>query len=489
MSRDGAQWLRIGRGSRFQTTCVRSSRLQDGKTAIGSPYLIGETYPYDVPTNSSRWTRAVFLALIALLPLQTVFVRVEVALKPWLLLLALVVAADVISARGIPWPRRAGAGAGVFLLATLASWSGGSAGGAFWRLWLALLAGALLMLTVRRHALRFGEILRVVFWSGAALGITAIFISLLTNGAFGESAVTSLNEFPLVDRVNKEAYLSSGFVALTNWHQDPGYSALWTNVWLVLSSLAWVRGEIKAPKWVGPVVLGSLGTATFLTYSRTGWLGLAVAIGGLLISSWWSEELSFKQMLKTLSWAIGLSLVLVGSLLALDEPNVGGDITTALEFRLAYLTQLGFVDVGEVGVVDPNLVVPDNRVDVWAEYASRFLDSPVRGIGLGTGWAEPGLQEPHNMWIELVAETGVVGLMGFLFLLYTLGRPRGPEALTVLAVLLLASLTQTVLFEPVLWFGLGVWLTSSCSTATSKSGWALSAKETQETPSIRRSNP
>ncbi|MFQ5524486.1 MAG: hypothetical protein ACE5F5_13095, partial [Acidimicrobiia bacterium] len=118
---------------------------------------------------------------------------------------------------------------------------------------------------------------------------------------------------------------------------------------------------------------------------------------------------------------------------------------------------LGAVDLGEEGVVDPNLVVPDNRVAVWREYGRRFVGSPLRGIGLGTGWAEPGLQEPHNLWLQLLGETGIVGLLGFLFLLSRLGRRGGVIAGSMLVVVGLAALAQTVLFEPVLWFGLGLW--------------------------------
>jgi O-antigen ligase len=126
---------------------------------------------------------------------------------------------------------------------------------------------------------------------------------------------------------------------------------------------------------------------------------------------------------------------------------------------------LGQIDVGEEGVVDPGLVVDDNRLEVWAEYAGRFAESPLRGIGLGTGWSEPGLQEPHNILLELLAETGIVGATGFAVMLLALGRGGGATAGPALAVVAAASLTQTVLFEPVLWFTLGLWLAARTSPA------------------------
>jgi O-antigen ligase len=85
----------------------------------------------------------------------------------------------------------------------------------------------------------------------------------------------------------------------------------------------------------------------------------------------------------------------------------------------------------------------------------------VRGIGLGTGWGQTGLQEPHNLALELLAETGIVGALGFMALLVSLRRGGGRTAGPALAVVAAAALTQTVLFEAVLWFGLGLWLAGS----------------------------
>lgn len=421
----------------------------------------GAPYACFVPTPPVRWTRVAFLLLVASLPLHTVFVRAGIALKLWLLLLVVVVAFDLIQEDSLPWSRRAFLGVAALLLAGLISWPGLDADPQFWRLWLALGAGGLLMLTVGRHAIAMDSLLRTVFWSGAILGATALVAAVFTNGAFGEEAVTALNDLPLVDRVNKRAYLDSGFLALTNWHQDPGYAALWTNSWLALSTFAWTRGMVRAPSYVGPLVLGALMTASILTYSRTGWLGLLLAIGAVLVAHWRSEDLDLRRAATVLAGAVVAATVIVGALVILDEPGVGGDIETAIDFRFSYLGDLGAIDLGEEGQVNPDLVVDDNRLAVWAEYSDRFLDNPIRGIGLGAGWAEPGLQEPHNMWLELTGEMGLVGLVGFLFLLYTLGRPRGPETWTLVVIVGAAGLSQTVLFEPILWFALGIWLASS----------------------------
>jgi hypothetical protein len=407
-------------------------------------------------------SRLLFLALVVVLPLHTLFFRAEIAWKPWLILLPIVAVLDMWEERRFPWSKRAALGIGALLAAVLISWPGAEAGSTFWRLFLALVAGGLLLLVTGRHATRTDEVLRAVFWSGAAMAATAFLLALITSGVFGEAAVQGVNDLWLIDRVNKPAYLGSGFVALTNWHQDPGYSALWTNLWLALAIIAWGRGAVRAPGWV-PLIVGGLGVATVLTYSRTGWLGLVVAVTAALIALWRADRSALGKGLRAVTWGTLVGVLLLGIHLVVDPQGVGGDVDESLEFRLTYPLVLGQIDLGEEGVIDPDLVVGDNRLEVWREYASRFAESPVRGIGLGTGWGENGLQEPHNLALELLAETGIVGALAFVVLLLSLGRGGGPTAGAALAVVFAASLTQTVLFEPLLWFSLGLWLAGTRS--------------------------
>jgi len=159
------------------------------------------------PSSRSLSDR-LFLALVALLPLHTVFVRVEVAWKPWLILLAAVAVLDLWHERGFPWPRRAGLGVLIFLATVLVSWPGPDASATFWRLFLALAAGGLALLVTGRHANRIQDVLTVVFWSGAAMAGTAVILAMVTNGVFGANAVEAINEIWLIDRVNKPAYSS-----------------------------------------------------------------------------------------------------------------------------------------------------------------------------------------------------------------------------------------------------------------------------------------
>jgi O-antigen ligase len=395
------------------------------------------------------------------LPLHTVFFRAEIAWKPWLLLVVAVAVLDIWETRTFPWDRRAAIGVGIFLIAVLASWPGPGTGASFWRLLLALAAGGLLLLVTGRHAAHSDTVLTVVYWSGAAMAATGVILGMVTNGVLGAGAIDGVNDLWLVDRVNKPAYLGSGFLALTNWHQDPGYSALWTNVWLALSVLGVSRGGVRTPRWAPPLVIGGLAAASLLTYSRTGWIGLGIAVVGTLVATWREDRAIFNKALRLIGAGALVAALLLAFHVLTDPEGIGGDVEDALAFRWTYLLALGQIDTGESGVVDPGLVVDDNRLDVWREYAGRFADNPVRGIGLGTGWGQTGLQEPHNLALELLAETGIVGALGFMALLVSLRRGGGRTAGPALAVVAAAALTQTVLFEAVLWFGLGLWLAGS----------------------------
>jgi O-antigen ligase len=403
-----------------------------------------------------------FLALVALLPLHTVFFRVEIALKPWLVLVAVVALLDLWQTRTYPWSRRVGLGVVVFLAAVLVSWPGPAAGAGFWRLFLALVAGCLLLLVTGRHARSNEDVLTVVFWSGAAMAATAVLLGMLTNGVFGAAAIENVNDFLLIDRVNKAAYLDSGFVALTNWHQDPGYSALWTNVWITLSIVGIGRGLVRAPRWAPPLVLGGLAAASVLTYARTGWLGLGLAVAAGLFALWHEGRPSLAKGLRAVGAGALVAVLILGFHVVTDPEDVGGDVAEAIGFRWANLLVLGRIEIPG-GAPQPDIDAENNRLAVWAEYAERFVEQPIRGIGLATGWNEAGFQEPHNLILELLGETGIIGFLGFVVMIITLGRGGGWIAGPALVVVGAASLTQTVLFEPVLWFTLGLWLASSSS--------------------------
>ena len=89
-----------------------------------------------------------------------------------------------------------------------------------------------------------------------------------------------------------------------------------------------------------------------------------------------------------------------------------------------------------------------------------FRDHPWTGVGLSVGWQTNSVgQEPHNLVLELLAETGLVGLAAFAAVLgLILTRGRGVPGTAALVVAFLPAMSQTVLFEPAWWFAAGLFL-------------------------------
>lgn len=401
------------------------------------------------------------IALIALLPLHTVFVQAAVAWKPYLVILVLVASIDVaegIASRRWPWHPAASIALGVFLVLVLPSVVAAPFPARSTRLFLALGVGGMVMLVVERTVRREGAslVLRTVFWSAAAMAVTAVVVSILAVGALGESAVDSLNDVPGVFRVVKPAYLLSGFVAVTNWHQDPGYAAAWANLWAALALVASVAGFGSRRRWVDGAVLGGLALAVFMTMSRTGWAGFVLGIGFTVAVLAARRLAPLRDLAATLAIGLAVFVGLAALTVAVDRSGIGTDVSAALSFRLDQSITLEGGDAGELGETDG---VVDSRSRVWPYYAQAFTDNPVRGIGLGTGWATEGVQEPHNLALQLLGETGLLGFVGFIVLLGTiLWKGRGEVGLIALVVALLAAITQTVLFEPTWWFAAAVYL-------------------------------
>ncbi|HSM01034.1 MAG TPA: O-antigen ligase family protein [Acidimicrobiia bacterium] len=403
------------------------------------------------PRPGRRIDEALYLALVALLPLHTVYFRAWIAWKPWLVLLVVLAGTQVwqgVRARSSPWERTLTIPIAVFLLAMAASWPGGS-DSRFARLFLALVIGALLLLVSRRMLSRQGmldRVLRAVYWSAAAMAATAVLLSMVAVGVFGAGAADSIADLPLIERVVKVAYLREGFVGLTNWHQDPGYAAAWMNLWAAIAFLAVRRGLGSGRVAIDALVVGGLWLGVFMTLSRTGLLGMGVGIVTVL----WTERREIRPALLLAAVSAAAAVALAGTVWLLDPPDIGGDIGEAVEFRIRQGFSLG---PGDSGGEAPGVLDLEYRGEVWPIYWDYFLDDPLRGAGLGTGWAAEGVQEPHNLLLQLIGETGVVGLAGFVVLFVAIVRSaRNRIGVAALIVALSGSITQTVLFEATWWF-------------------------------------
>jgi hypothetical protein len=403
--------------------------------------------------------RRLVVAMVALLPLHTVFLEAWISWKPFLVLLIAVVAIDLREGlRSGAWPYDrvltiatavfgATLGVGVFIT---------DSPGRFFRLLFAVAVGAAVMLVTER-TLRIGDrrlVERAVVWSAAALAASAFLLSLVVLGAFGGAALDAVNDVPGVFRIGKAAYLDEGFVSLTNWHQDPGYAAAWMNLWAAIVLVLAVQSRAFGRWWLDGMVIGGLGYGTLLTMSRSGWLGWVIGIGVAAVLLVRGSSLATVARLAGIAALTGA--VLLGAAWLADREGVGGDLGDQFGFRADQNFSLGTVEhegaSGDDGIADI-------RENVWPFYWDAFERNPVLGIGLGSGWAAPGIQEPHNLALQLLGESGLVGAAGFLVLAAVLlRRRRGREEAAIVIVALLPAFFQTLLFEPTWWFAAGVFV-------------------------------
>jgi len=399
-----------------------------------------------------------FLLLVGVLPLHTVFVSGWISWKPLLVVLVVVVASDVVVAlrsRSWPWPPPASLALMMFLGGALVSIPDWPVPARFVKLWLALGVGGLLMLVTARSLRNPGMLARVaktIAWSGALMAACALLFSLWIVGS--PDRIESVNQIPGVFRVAKPAYLEQGFLALTNWHQDPGYAAAWMNLWASLWLLFGLLGLGTGRNRLDALGPGVLMVGSVMTASRTGLLTLVI---DLAVVAWVGARLvKWKSVVRQLSTAAAAAVLALGLIGLADRQGIGGDLDREFGFRLSNLFNLGRVapTEGEVGTGDPS----DNRLEVWGDYLAEFRQHPWRGIGLGTGWDQL-LQEPHNLGVEVLSETGLVGALSLIGLVLVVLRTGGGAAGGIaLLVSLLPGLAQTVLFEPTWWFAAGLFL-------------------------------
>ena len=430
-----------------------------------------------------------FLGMVALLPLHTVYLSAWISWKPYLILLAVLAIWDLVDGlreRAWPWHRRVSLAFAVFMAAVAIGFPEPEFRSRFVRLGLALVVGFLVTVVTER-ALRapgmLDRTLRVVFWSAAAMAVTGVVFSLLLLGAGGNEVIDYLTgsrgfDLPLLDKIGKPAYLLSGFLALSNWHQDPGYGAAWMVLWSTLALIASQRGLGTRRPWLDGAIIGALWVGVVMVFSRTGWVALLLSVLIVAFVTRKSTPLAGSagtppnaslggetgnRLGRTLL-AAGLSSVLIlAGLFVVDVAGVGGELPLQFAFRLQqgwdFLADLTGLFEGSAAFED-QFSQTEQRADVWPEYWRLFLDHPVTGAGLGVGWETNSVgQEPHNLFLELGSETGLVGLTAFLLLVVTIiGAGAGAIGGIALTTSLLPAMTQTVLFEPSWWFAAGLFL-------------------------------
>jgi len=162
---------------------------------------------------------------------------------------------------------------------------------------------------------------------------------------------------------------------------------------------AYRRGSVRGAKVV--LVLASLPIAILATMTRAVWLSFAATV---LVLIFFSKNRAIRQACVALLLVAGIGLVLV-----LSSTELGCALTDRLEER------------GPV----------DYRQAVYEGGWEMFLQRPLTGWGFNrmpaelplhvSGYAEKTLY-PHNTYLELLVEQGIVGLALYFWLMWELWR-------------------------------------------------------------------
>ena len=328
------------------------------------------------------------LVMVFFLPLHTVFLSQWISWKPFLIVLLAIAVFDLAAGwaarvavararhhrpRAVPRPDLSELDRRRLPRSLLAATSRSRSGG-------------VVMLVVERGLREpnsTGPLLRTVFWSAAALGASAVVFAIVGVGALGSGAIDAFNDIPGVFRIFKPAYLTEGFVAVTNWHQDPGYSAAWMNLWAALALVAAIRRFGSGRWWADGAVIGALGLGTFMTMSRTGWVGFAAGLVAAAAILAIKDRVALRPLAERLIAGALVFVVLLGIVAVVDRPDIGNDLDQAVAFRLDQRLTLDAGDAGELGEGEG---VVDARSVVWPQYVDAFLDNPLRE----SAWAPVG---------------------------------------------------------------------------------------------------
>lgn len=169
----------------------------------------------------------------------------------------------------------------------------------------------------------------------------------------------------------------------------------------LLALHAYRRGSMRGVK--GAVLLGSVPIAILATMTRAVWLSFA---GTVVVLIFLSRNRTLRRACVGLAFVAGLSLALV-----LSFPELGCRLTDRL-------TESGPVEY---------------RAAVYAGGWQMFLERPLTGWGFNqmsaalpryvSGYREKRLY-PHNTYLELLVEHGVLGLALYLWLMWEMWRLR-----------------------------------------------------------------
>ena len=254
--------------------------------------------------------------------------------------------------------------------------------------------------------------------------------------------------------------------------------------------------------WVSPVLLAPFLMTILLSGTRTAWIALILAtIGYLLLLACWSERPSAGRRRWSPAPIIATSgaLVLVAALTAYTLPSIADQAWNAAKPRVESLARLWSGDREQIEIaLSFRLSIWETALNMWSEhwlngvgprgfhYAYREFNPDTDYFLLYDG-AYGAAKSPHMQLLEIAAETGSIGLAGYVVLtIALLARLRRlkrdsivsvyPYALTLIVALF--PLGGHLSFYGVLSTALIWWMVIATTSAFA----AASRKQSQELP-------
>ncbi|MEV6401031.1 O-antigen ligase family protein [Streptomyces sp. NPDC051907] len=184
---------------------------------------------------------------------------------------------------------------------------------------------------------------------------------------------------------------------------------------LAAAALA-LRTPKDAPSWLRPCALAAAAALVVplaLSFSRGAWIATALAAFAVIVLT------GLRQAVRALAVLAALGVVLVGGF------GIGSEMISQ---RLTSITQVA--DAPDQSVTD--------RYTMWAAAASMWREEPAAGVGLkgfpahrdghasiglsagsdtagaGRAYRKQPLLSPHNMYLLVLSEQGLIGLTAFL---------------------------------------------------------------------------
>lgn len=205
---------------------------------------------------------------------------------------------------------------------------------------------------------------------------------------------------------------------LMRWYPGPGLGS--TFVLMALPMVYWLYRERLARRSVAGLLGLALLAAGTLTFSRAFWPGLFALAGALVISTeaFRRHFGSPRRLLALLALLIVTGpLLVIGSTLIRDQQSLSERGVSAAVDRLA----------------------TDPRLRIWKEWVQLGSESPFLGTGYGkevarhvhadelkahvqAGMDPAGYTHPHNVFLSMWVQTGLLGLVCFVALLSSVVR-------------------------------------------------------------------